>query len=285
MADWCANAHRAPAPHPAESDAACLARFGAEAYELPAAHRTIDSSPLVPTVEDWLSARRLDLEYLVRRAGRAGTRLGRRLRRAADAIEMEVRDGLDPARQACLVGSREAARRALARAGALQAEAAHHLVDGLCIALRSDPRLHAALLEPDGYPLEGMGLREVVYLARAGAPAYRALAASRLAGSGDSQAIATLRQLLHDADGRVVAAALRSCCARPDRLGNVLANCYRHDPPTMAHALMPRPCSILLAARDLPSAEWNAVRAAVQADERDDPMWAGVRNWARPLLG
>lgn len=284
LADWSANLLRAPSPGLAHDPSAGPCLFGADAYSAMARRTGQAHCNPLPCLHELLEDALLCQEYLAWRAGRATTPVGRRLRWAAEVLDGIVTGGLRPAIEAERVGSQGAASTSLKRVAQLHDDLVYHLLDALCLATGASVRLHEALLHPPTNPLDGMALSEVVYLARAGAAPYRALAARQLGASSEPQAIATLRQLLHDCDGRVVGAALESCRQHPEGLGYSLANSYLNDPSFVSHALLPRACLLISAGRRLPTREWIRLSDAVAQDGREEPEWTAIKEWAKPLL-
>jgi hypothetical protein len=158
----------------------------------------------------WNDAHRAAAVFLHGLAGAQRTAYANRLRRAAELLAKETADYLTP----LTILSRKAVPQeapALMDGAARSAEdAAHLLAEAVFIALHLPAVAVDALLQQSGEPLSGMALQEMLYLARAGTPPLRLLAARRLAGSEGPQVVSTLGQLLYDADYRVRQTAIWS---------------------------------------------------------------------------
>ena len=113
-------------------------------------------------------------------------------------------------------------------------------------------RVLESLLENPQTEPDWMALPELIYLARAGVPPLRQLSARRLAGSHDSQAYATVAQLLFDSDPAIAETALWSIRSMsPERAPLRLAHVFRAL--TSENPANPMNMRLLCAATDEPT--------------------------------
>ncbi len=161
----------------------------------------------------WIDSRATTAPFLRKLAGGRRTRYAVRLKRAAEAFDRELRDGLQAAkthlleRKSADIATIMADLRIAAEVAGL---AAQNLIDAACIGAHTSEALRMALLEGPETALTGAALQEVVYLARSGARPFRQLAARRLSGSRAGQGYSTLCQLLYDRDYAVAITAAGS---------------------------------------------------------------------------
>jgi hypothetical protein len=156
----------------------------------------------------WAEAHRTAAAFLYGLAGVQRTAYANRLRRAADLLSRETADHLTPLTALSRKAVLQVAPALIEGAVRLAEHAAYLLAEAVFIALHLPAAAVDGLLQPLDERLSGMAHQEMLYLARAGTPPLRLLAARRLAGSEGPQVVSTLGQLLYDADYRVQQAAV-----------------------------------------------------------------------------
>jgi hypothetical protein len=231
LMEWVAFAYRAPVwRRCAAQPSATLCGAGLAACSLWAdalerdPPRTLDSrQSLMRRAHRWQNARQAAADFLLELAGTRRSAFANRLRYAAELFSREAQEALSPLMQAP-----RAAPTLLRRAEEWEKEAVGYLMEAVVIALRLPPIMARALQGPPEEPLFGMALQEMIYLARAGSPPLRTLAARRLAGSDHPQAVSTLTQLLYDSEEAVSEMALNALAKfPPERCAPILLGVYR----------------------------------------------------------
>lgn len=215
--------------------------FGLAAYDIWAdsASNTTDAQKRATC---WSALRNAATIWLDRRAGRQRTPYAIRLRRASERFFEESE-----------VWKRSSALKAedILNARAIAETAAYSLLEAALIGSGVPASVRELLLQPPEEPLSGTAEQELIYLARAGRRALRALAARRLAGSEGRQAVATLQQLLWEDYAPLADAALWALRRiTPDSAGRIalyVARGMAQDDPSILRS------SLLCEAADQPS--------------------------------
>lgn len=240
LLEWVAFALRAPtwgrcaALPPAVPCGAGLAAYSlwADALERDPPRTPGSLKALIRRARRWQTSREAASEFLRELAGTRRTAFANRLRYAADIFAREAREALGP-----IPTAPPAAPDLIRRAEAWEQEAVGYLMEAIVIALRLPKTTGSALLEPPEKPLTGMALQEMIYLARAGSPPFRTLAARRLTGSDHPQALSTLTQLLYDSEEMTHEMALYTLAMHPSQRGaSILRGVYR----SLAEAVEPK---------------------------------------------
>lgn len=239
LLEWVAFALRAPtwgrcaALPPAVPCGAGIAAYSlwADALERDPPATPGSLNALIRRARRWQTSREAASEFLRELAGTRRTAFANRLRYAADIFAREAQEALGP-----IPAAPHGAPDLLRRAEAWEREAVGDLMEAIVIALRLPEPTGTALLEPPEEPLSGMALQEMIYLARAGSPPFRTLAARRLAGSDHPQALSTLTQLLYDPEEMTREMALYTLAVHPSQRGvSMLRGVYR----SLAEAVEP----------------------------------------------
>jgi hypothetical protein len=178
---------------------------------------------LIRRARRWQNSRLAAAEFLCELAGTRRSAFANRLRYAATLFVREAQEAWTP-----LLQTQHAATTLVRRAQSWEQEAVGYLMEAVVIALHLPAAAGRALLEPPEEPLTGIALQEMIYLARAGSPPLRLLAARRLTGSDHPQAVSTLTQLLYDSEETVSEMALHILAGTPSHRGiPVLRGVYR----------------------------------------------------------
>jgi hypothetical protein len=183
-------------------------------------------------LEQWADAHRAGREFLLELAGKKRTFFANRLRRTGELFQQEVSDCFEPLLSKTAPITQGELVTALHNAQDLAEDAAHILAEGLLPTLGLSPLVVTALMEEPGDSLDGMGLQELLYLARAGSRPLKQLAARRLAGARQRNATSTLGQLIYNPDSAVRETAMWSLRKiDPPHLLNILGGALRSDMP------------------------------------------------------
>lgn len=163
-------------------------------------------------------------------AGRQKTPFAVRLHRAADSLST-IHDQIVPLREEESAGKTEILFR-LEQAQTQAEAAAQHLTEALLLHMETPLALREILLASPQTRLSQTELPEIIYLARAGTPLLKMLAARRLAGCAHASAISTLEQLLYDRHPAVAENAFQSlqeiAGKQPDRFCRLYAETLRN---------------------------------------------------------
>ncbi len=162
-------------------------------------------------------------------------------------------------------------------------DTSHLLHEALLKRLLVPPGLQAILLDEPLSSVAGSRLAELIYLARAGRPELKLMAARRLSGARDIQAMSTLAQLLHSDDIAVARTAIWALrCSRPERLGGTLLHAVRTVSPKIDRSDVRLDLLLTLSDTDVAAAR---VAAEELVGERGLSSSGNVRRLCLDILG